>query len=132
MQLLALDFETYYGADFTLSSMTTEAYVRDPRFEVIGVGLTFPQTGQRAWMEEAQFRRFAAQYDWSQAAVLCHHAHFDGLILSHHYGVRPGYWLDTLSMARAIHGTVGEQQPGSPDAALRRRRQGHRGRQCQG
>ena len=106
MQLIVLDFETYYGADYTLSSMTTEAYVRDPRFEVIGVGLTFPQTGQRAWMEEAQFRRFAAQYDWSQAAVLAHHAHFDGLILSHHYGVRPAYWLDTLSMARAIHGSA--------------------------
>lgn len=106
MQLIVLDTETYYGADYTLSSMTTEAYVRDPRFEVIGVGLLFPQTGQRTWMEEAQFRRFAAQYDWSRAAVLAHHAHFDGLILSHHYGVRPGYWLDTLSMARAIHGSA--------------------------
>lgn len=106
MQLAVLDFETYYGDDFTLSKMTTESYVRDPRFEVIGVGITFPETGQRAWMEESQFRRFAAQYDWSQAAVLCHHAHFDGLILAHQYGVRPGYWLDTLSMGRAIHGAV--------------------------
>ena len=106
MQLAVLDFETYYAADYTLSSMTTEAYVRDPRFEVIGVGLVFPQTGQRVWMEEAEFRRFAADLDWSTVGLLCHHAHFDGLILSHHYGVRPGYWLDTLSMARAIHGAV--------------------------
>src|SRR3972149_3424536 len=32
---LTLDYETYYGDDYTLSQMTTESYVRDPRFEVI-------------------------------------------------------------------------------------------------
>ena len=37
-------------------------------------------------------------------AFLCHHAHFDGLILSHHFGVKPRYWLDTLSMARQVLG----------------------------
>jgi len=72
MQLIALDFETYYAADYSLSSMTTEAYVRDPRFEVIGVGLVFPQTGQRVWMEESEFRRFAAGLDWSTVGLLCH------------------------------------------------------------
>ena len=28
---------------------------------------------------------------------------FDGLILSHHYGVVPAFYLDSLSMARALH-----------------------------
>ena len=37
-------------------------------------------------------------------AFLCHHAHFDGLILSHHFGIKPKYWLDTLSMARQVLG----------------------------
>ena len=37
-------------------------------------------------------------------AFLCHHAQFDGLILSHHFGIRPKHWLDTLSMARYLHG----------------------------
>ena len=39
MDLVTLDFETYYDRDYSLSKMTTEAYVRDPRFEVIGVGV---------------------------------------------------------------------------------------------
>ena len=39
MDLITLDFETYYDREFSLSKLTTEAYVRDPRFEVIGVGV---------------------------------------------------------------------------------------------
>jgi len=29
--------ETYYDKDYSLSKMQTDAYVKDPRFEVIGV-----------------------------------------------------------------------------------------------
>jgi hypothetical protein len=101
---ITLDWETYYSADYTLSKMTTADYVRDPRFQTIGVGVKV-NDGPRFWMEDAALRAWAATVDWSRCAVLAHHAHFDGLILSHHYGVLPGFWLDTLSMARALHGT---------------------------
>ena len=30
MDIVTIDFETYYDKDFSLSKMTTEAYVRDP------------------------------------------------------------------------------------------------------
>ena len=102
MQLMVLDYETYYGDDYTLSNMSTSAYVMDPRFEMIGVGIRYGD--KRAWLEEYQWRAFARTVDWSQIAMLCHHAHFDGLINSYHYGVRPGYWFDTLSMGRALNG----------------------------
>lgn len=39
MQLVTVDFETYYDKDYSLSKMTTEAYIRDPRFQIIGVGV---------------------------------------------------------------------------------------------
>ena len=39
MDIITLDLETYYDKDYSLRKMTTEAYIRDPRFEVIGVGL---------------------------------------------------------------------------------------------
>jgi hypothetical protein len=103
-QLVSIDFETYYSTDYGLRKLTTEAYVRDPRFEVIGVGVKV-NDGPTVWLEERDFRAWAARVDWSRTAVLAHHAHFDGLILSHHYGIRPAVWLDTLSMARALHGT---------------------------
>lgn len=47
--------------------------------------------------------RALAKIKWSDAELLCHHTHFDGLILSHHYGVTPAKYRDTLSMGRALH-----------------------------
>ena len=104
MELYVLDFETYYDKDYTLSNMTTEQYIRDPRFETIGVGVVCPRTGHRKWFEHHEFVKAAQRVNWAEVAILCHHAHFDGLILSRHYGIRPGYWFDTLSMANAVHG----------------------------
>ena len=39
MSLITLDFETYYDKDFSLRKMTTEEYIRDKRFQTIGVGI---------------------------------------------------------------------------------------------
>lgn len=46
--------------------------------------------------------------DWSTTGLLCHNTAFDGLILSHHYGIVPAFYYDTLSMARAmLSNTIG-------------------------
>lgn len=105
LRILTLDFETYYGDDYTLSKMTTEGYVRDPMFQTIGIGVFEPATGERLWMAHDVFTYWTAQQDWSNTALICHHAQFDGLILAHHYNIRPRFWFCTLSMARPIHGT---------------------------
>jgi len=103
---ICIDFETFYDQEYQLRKLTTEAYVRDPRFETVGVGVGFDDRPSM-WLEDWQFRQWAPQLDWSQVAVLSHKTHFDGLILAHHYGIRPGFWLDTLSMSRALNGTSG-------------------------
>lgn len=33
MNLIALDFETFYDKDFSLSKLTTEEYIRDDRLK---------------------------------------------------------------------------------------------------
>lgn len=99
MNILTLDFETYFDDDYTLKKMTTEAYVRDPRFEALMCGMQMGN-GDRAWIPQPAIARALKQYDWNNTAVLMHHAHFDALILSHHYGIRPKAILCTLSMAR--------------------------------
>jgi hypothetical protein len=35
-QLITLDFETYYSKDYGLKKYTTEHYIRDEQFQVIG------------------------------------------------------------------------------------------------
>lgn len=103
MDLITLDFESFYSADFTLSKLTTEEYIRHRDFETILCGFKI-NDGAPYWVDGP---RVAAELDRlriSENAVLCHHAHFDGLIASHHYKQYPKVWFDTLSMARAALG----------------------------
>jgi DNA polymerase family A len=109
MNIITLDFETFFSADYTLSNLTTEEYVRDSRFEVHGVGIDwqqYPDAGAAKiiWYDAPTAEHVLPQVDWSTTAVLCHHTHFDGLILSHVYGIKPAMYLDTLSMARLLFG----------------------------
>lgn len=107
MDIVTIDFETYYDKDFSLSKMTTEAYIRDPRFEVIGVGIKV-NNHPTDWYSGENVGGFLNSIDYSNKAILCHNTAFDGAILSWHYGIKPKFWFDTLSMARPLHNiTVG-------------------------
>ncbi len=106
MNLITLDFETYFDSEYTLSKMTTEEYIRDPRFKVhmCGVGTAGSGCKSSAVNFFNGFEIFNTyDKDWaSKHGFICHHAQFDGLILSHHYNIRPAFWFDTLSMARLV------------------------------
>jgi len=107
MSIVTIDFETYYDKDYSLKKMTTEAYIRDPRFQVIGVGIKIDD-GQTDWYSGDRVGQFLNSIDYTDKAILCHNTMFDGAILSWHYGIKPKLWLDTLSMARPKHSlTVG-------------------------
>ena len=102
MDVVTIDFETYYDRDYSLSKLTTEAYVRSPSFEIIGVGIKvndYPTD----WYSGDNPDKFLNSLDYRNKAILCHHTAFDGAILSWHFGIRPKLWLDTLSMARPLH-----------------------------
>ena len=102
MAFVTLDFETYYAKDFSLSKLTTEEYIRDEKFEVIGVGIKIDD-GEPYWVAD-NIKEELDKINWAESAVLCHNTQFDGAILSWHYGVKPKAWFDTLCMARAKHG----------------------------
>jgi DNA polymerase len=106
MKSCVVDFETYWSDEYSVSKMTTEAYVRDPRFETILCGF---KTGNNLphWVPGPEVGEHLRKMQLDGYAVIAHHAHFDGLILSHHYGVMPAYWIDTLSMSRVVHGAKG-------------------------
>lgn len=102
MDIVTIDFETYYDRDYSLSKMTTEAYVRDPRFEVIGVAIKV-NDHPTDWYSGSDPGRFLRSLDYRDKAILAHNTMFDGAILSWHFGIKPKLWLDTLSMARPLH-----------------------------
>ena len=71
MDLITVDFETYYDRDYSLSKLTTEAYVRDPRFEVIGVAVKV-NDGETEWASgtHEQLKRYLEAFHWEEAMVL--------------------------------------------------------------
>lgn len=106
MNILTIDFETYYSQEYGLKKFTTEEYIRDPQFEVIGVSVQV-NAGEPVWFSgtPADTYQFLASFDWEHSLALAHNAPFDGAILNWVFGIKPKGWLDTLSMGRALHGT---------------------------
>ena len=106
MKIITIDFESAYGGDLGFKTQTTEEYIRDERFEVIGVAVQV-DAGEPEWFSGtmAETAVFLKSFDWDNSLALAHNAVFDGFILSHHFDIKPKGWLDTLSMGRALHGT---------------------------
>ena len=105
MSIITLDFETYYTKGLGFKTQTTEEYVRDRRFEVIGVGVKIDDA-PATWFSgtKVEIHNYLSTLPWDTNALLCHNTLFDGCILSWHFGVNPMFMLDTLCMARALHG----------------------------
>lgn len=97
--IITLDWETFFSDDYSLRRLTTEAYVRDPRFKAHGLAIKFNDMPAR-WFPPGILAVPKMRRLIETSAVLAHHAQFDGLILNHHFDLRPALWLDTLSMAR--------------------------------
>ena len=105
MDILTVDFETFYDRQYSLSKLTTEAYVNSYKFEAIGVAVKrndedtvwFSGPGHllMEWMHDS--------FDWDNSLVVAHNAMFDGAILGWRFGIHPKAIVCTLSMARALH-----------------------------
>jgi DNA polymerase len=101
-RLVSIDFETFYDDDYTLLKLSTSEYVRDPRFKAQMLYLKVGRKPARI-IPPNRIATELRKINWATHALLCHHTQFDGLILSHHYGVVPSFYYDTLSMARGLH-----------------------------
>lgn len=104
MRFVVLDFETFFSDEYTLKKLSTEAYIRDPRFEAHGAAIKWSKDHAARWYDQRELAFVLKQEDWSDVCLIHHHAHFDGLILGHHYDVHPKLFACTLSMARLLLG----------------------------
>ena len=105
MDIITIDFETYYDKKFSLSKLTTEEYIRDNQFEVIGVGVKY-NAEKTKWISgsESELKEYLQQFDWENTCLVAHNTMFDGAILNWRFDVRPRIYTDTLCIARALHG----------------------------
>lgn len=106
--IVVIDFETYYSNDYSLKKReyNTSKYVWDPQFKVQCVAIRDGLDKEALWYDAKDAKRKFRDYAVASRPVVAHNTAFDGFILSQHYGIVPPYYLDTLSMARALHGTL--------------------------
>ena len=102
LDVVTLDFETYYDTKLSLTKMTTMDYVKHDKFKVWGVGIKI-NDNDTEWFGEDETEEALHQIDWSNARLVCHNTPFDGYILTHYYGLKPAYYCDTASMARGAN-----------------------------
>jgi len=105
LDILCIDFETFYSRDYSLTKLTTEEYIRDQRFEVIGVSIK-KNDEPTVWFSgtKEDTKKFLEKWDWELSVALAHNAMFDLAILSWVFNIKPKRIADTLSMARALNG----------------------------
>lgn len=108
-RILLVDAETRWDSkEYTLSKLTTEEYVRDPRFKAFGFCFKwYGEENEIQWVSHKDLPAYLAKIDWASTAVMAHNAMFDAAILAWIYGHKPAFIIDTLSMARALRGATG-------------------------
>lgn len=105
---VVLDMESFYSQDYGLRNKrySTSLYIRGDQFKAHCMGIWLPDEEAYPkiyWYEDIAKR--LKEIDWSRATLVAHHTHFDGLLLSHHYGVVAKKYACTMSMSRAWHGS---------------------------
>jgi len=88
-RIVCVDFETRWDkADYTLSKMTTEEYIRDNRFKAFGACVHEYGSGAAIqWYRGDELHRIFSGIDWGRTAVLAHNAQFDVSIMEWRYGL---------------------------------------------
>ena len=100
---IVIDFETYYDDDYSLKKMTPESYIRDPRFECMGLSVKDAGKATKFYRMETGIEVVRHLIQQSERPVVAHNAMFDGGILAMRYGIHPRHYIDTKPLMTVAH-----------------------------
>jgi DNA polymerase len=105
-QIACCDYESFYSDDFGFGKLAMTEYVRGDQWETQTCAMKVVGAKGRpvVWVGHDEIYRGLRTIDWSRTAFMAHNTNFDGLISTHHFGVYPCFWIDTLAMARFVLG----------------------------
>jgi hypothetical protein len=103
--VLVLDFESFYDADYSLTKMSTIEYICDPRFECLGLGVYWISTEggiTHYYLEPEEVPDFLRQIPaWDRKpTVIVNNAFFDITVLKEKYRVVPKFIIDVKDLAK--------------------------------
>lgn len=104
MDIVTIDYESFFSNDCTLSKLSALEYINHPSFEVQSVSVKVNGFYTDVLWGESEIRRAFTKFKWDDKALLAHNnSGFDCYISAYIFGINPKLWLDTAAMARPIH-----------------------------
>lgn len=100
--VVTLDVETYFDNDYSLRKMTMTEYICDPRFKLHSIAIKHLNKPTEYF--DTDHIELAVQHlkllkNW---ALVGQNTAFDAAVLNWHYGVKPDFYFDTMSMSRGF------------------------------
>ena len=101
MNILFVDFETYYDGDFSLKDADSSAeYVMTTPIQLMGWALNNEQIQMAVGEEET--KRVLSSIDWATTALVSHNIRFDGRLVHQRFGHNPVMYFDTMGFMAAL------------------------------
>ena len=108
------DFETHYTKEYSLRKLTMAQYIRDARFEVIGVSLVVG-SAPPSWFSgtHAYLQKIFDAIPWDRCLFIAHNAMFDGGILEWIFSKKPAkYFCSMMGIRPYVAPAIGSMALG--------------------
>lgn len=108
MNVLTVDFETYYDREYSLSKMTMIEYIMDGRFQPIMMSYAINDEPIQNVIGYPNIKRILDGIDWGNTVLNAQNTAFDATIIRARFGHTARYYTDTMAMARVTAAHVFE------------------------
>lgn len=103
MNVVTIDFETFWTTEFSLSKVSFMEYIQSPEFETISVSIKHGSGPTDTYFGRDVGPALRA-IDWSSSACVAHNGNeFDFPLLVWKYDCHPKLFVDTLCLSRPKH-----------------------------
>lgn len=103
MNIITLDFETYWDASHSLTKMSPVEYVMHPQTEVQSCSIKINRDPAATYFGYDDIRAQLSAIDWSRSIVVGHNmSGFDSMILAWLFDIEPAMWGCTKAMAQVL------------------------------
>lgn len=108
MNVLTVDFETYYDREYSLSKMTMIEYIMDGRFQPIMMSYAINDEPVKNVIGYPNIKRILDSIDWNNTVLNAQNTAFDATIIRARFGHTARCYTDTMAMARVTAAHVFE------------------------
>lgn len=108
MNVLTVDFETYYDREYSLRKMTMIEYIMDGRFQPIMMSYAINDEPIKNVIGYPKIKEVLDGIDWDNTVLNAQNTAFDATIIRARFGHTARYYTDTMAMARVTAAHVFE------------------------